>query len=214
MHSDILKPGRILRTAVLALSLTLPPGGHAAEAGARLSLKVNQMTEDQVEGPAKSRSYLELGPHKIALREPTDCLIQSDPERMTIDLRRRGLDGVISVSRSPVDPRRGFDPATVNDYSDAATGLLRSDATELKVLGARVDPYVGNGWKGIAFQFSYEASHEVTRQEVAFVNYDETNQLVISVESSEESFDKALALAIEFLSSWYPMAGDAVVSYN
>jgi len=204
-----------LNPLVLAGLLALPTihSSPAAESGARLSLRVHQGKEDLVEGPSKSRSYLELGATKIAMREPTKSRIESSTDAMTIDLRSRGLKGYISISRSSCDAQVGFAPSNVNAYAEIAAGML-PQAEKLEVGKIKVNPYVGNGWSGLAFQYSYESRHLALRREVAFVNFDESNQLVVSVEGAEDNFDQILALAQEFMASWYPMTDHAVVSYN
>jgi hypothetical protein len=171
-------------------------------AGSPVNFKVLSMIDSSHEGPDRPRSYITMGARRISFSQPPFCRLSSDPESLSVYLDKQGQQGEFTVINSPFRPEVDF-IAKTEDYFKAAEGTLPKEAEATEFKGSNSSLYVVNGWKSIAFDWTYTLFGRPMHRRVAFINIDPEHQIRLTILADEESATAAFATASRFMKSWY-----------
>lgn len=106
----------------------------------------------------------------------------------------------MKISRSQISPRIPFDEKSLPTYRDIARAILGSDVQNVQV-EELPNPISINRWTSHQFTFTYDQFGQHLRRSVTFLNFSESEQLVIDISSSSEDYAKSYTLAYRVLNS-------------
>lgn len=102
-----------------------------------------------------------------------------------------------------------FDVSQVDRYRQAAVASLPAGATDVAVEKEEKDPVAINGWSSYLFILKYSFYGKSFRQGALFLNYNPTEQLLISISTPPEQFESVFERMFRVLNTFYEMGSDA-----
>jgi hypothetical protein len=202
-----------LATGILTLAIT-SIGVDAAELrSGEVSFTVRTLREENVEGPDVERTYFMAAGKRIAFGIPKGCLLKNEdggllisPAVVGIDGKIGRLDGEIHVSRSTFTPEWDL-TADALKYRDAAAKEVPRGATEIKVQQPVLNAYPYNGWKSLAFTWTYSLYGRSMVRTVSYINLEIGVQIMVTTLAVENDAQPVDKIAKQFMSSWWVMRG-------
>ena len=118
-------------------------------------------------------------------------------------------NATMRISKSGMTPQVPFDEKNLELYRTAARGYIPAQATDIQFVEERADAIPINGWVNHQFVVNYKMFGAAYRQSITFINYSETEQLVLDVAALEADYEKAYARSyrvVNSLSDYVPNA--------
>ena len=123
------------------------------------------------------------------------------------------LEGaVFAMKPSPLKPAVSFKEPDLEAYRKAALGFMVSYAKEPVIQKEQSNPFSINNWSSHRFVISSSGPGMRIIQEVTFLNFSETQQIVLITTADVKNIDEAAAKSFQIMNSFHLLRPDEDLS--
>jgi hypothetical protein len=173
-------------------------GGLFGEARA-LDLTPHEITITN-DGPPMRRYFFQDGEKRMAFRIDKNMTVDGSTESSAF--RFNDTTGAsMKLSKSTLRPQVLFDEKNLESYRAAARRLLPPDVTNVQLEEEKSDAIAINGWTSRQFVFSYSLFGLSCRRSITFLNYSESEQIVLEIGAAASDYEKTYLRGYRVLNS-------------
>jgi hypothetical protein len=159
------------------------------------------------EGGIVKRPYFPDGGQKLVFHIDGKTTVESLGYAAVF--RFQGLDdALLRIGRSRSNPDIPFEAKYLDQYRLMARDALPQGAENITPDGEKADAFAINGWKSYQVALTFEVNHVAWRRTVTFVNYNDHDQIAVTIEAPLNAFPKAAERGWKIINSFYTVGDE------
>jgi hypothetical protein len=152
------------------------------------------------DGPSIKRFFFQDEDKRVSFRIDSKMTVSGTSAVAAFRFEDINTAGV-TLSKSQMKPAAPFDEKNLESYRVAARTFFPPNATNIQLDEEKPDAIAINGWTSRQFVFSYNLFGAPYRRSITFVNYSQTEQIVLDIGAAAPDYEKTYLRGYRVLNS-------------